>query len=328
MSEWYYSKDGAQLGPVSEPEIKAMLANGTLDAHSSLVWQSGMADWLPAAQVPEFAGTPAAVAGDPYAAPASGFGPEAAALDAAGALPEIEPGSESIDAMACFKRGFDLVVRHIGLVLLTVVVWFAISMAVSGISSGIQMALQFSTSDNEQANNVMIATTILFTIAEQVFSIFLMLGMIRFTLNVTSGREASVANLFGEGKLLLRGFFASLLFYTVMAIGFILLIVPGVYILARYGLFMTALVDRNCGIMESFEESSRLTTNNRMNMVLVMLISIAVTVLGCLALGVGLLFAYPVIQFAWVIAYLWMRYGYRAAMDHPGTTTPMLARVR
>ena len=327
MSEWYYSKDGAQLGPVSESEIKAMLANGTLDAPSSLVWKSGMADWMPAAQVPELSGAPAAAVGDPYAAPVSGFGP-AAALQTTGPLPEIEPGSESIDAMACFKRGFDLAVRHIGLVLLTALVWFGVSFVVSVISSGIQAGLRVTMSDNGQADEALIPIIIVLSVVEQVFSIFLMLGMVRFSLNIASGRDASVANLFGEGRLLFRGVVATLLFTLMTLVGLVLFIVPGFYVIARYGLYMSTIVDRDRGILEAFEESSRLTTNNRMNMFLVTLISFAVIVLGCLALGIGLLFAYPVMEFAWVVAYLWLRYGYRAAMDHPGTATPMLTPAR
>jgi hypothetical protein len=52
--QWYYSKNGTQLGPVSEGEIIAKLASGEVSA-ADLVWKEGMADWRPAASVAELA---------------------------------------------------------------------------------------------------------------------------------------------------------------------------------------------------------------------------------------------------------------------------------
>jgi hypothetical protein len=48
---------------------------------------------------------------------------------------------------------------------------------------------------------------------------------------------------------------------------------------------------------------------------------------GCLALCLGLFFAMPVMWLSWIVAYRWMQYGHRAALDHPGTQTPMLANL-
>jgi len=55
MALWYYGKDGDQLGPVDETEMRAMLAAGTVDP-TTLVWTEGMRDWRPLAQVPEWNG--------------------------------------------------------------------------------------------------------------------------------------------------------------------------------------------------------------------------------------------------------------------------------
>jgi hypothetical protein len=328
MSEWYYSKDGAQLGPVSETELRKLLAAGSLDPQRDLVWKSGMADWLPAAKVPTFA-EPSAVAADPYAAPASGIAAEehAGGASAAGLAP-IAPGSEKFDALACVKRGFDLAVRHLGLVLLAMVVWIGVSIAAEIVLSIMDAAMGWGTQAANDGDgdgfSFTASSSPLNMLISHVFSVFLTLGFVRFMLNVASGREASVAQLFGEGRLLLRGLIASLLFGVMVGVGFLLLIIPGIYLVARYGFFMNALVDRNCGILESFRISSELTTNNRLNVVLLMFASLIVVILGFLAMCVGVLFAYPVVALAWAVAYRWMEFGHRAAMDHPGTTTPML----
>jgi hypothetical protein len=46
--EWYFGKDGRQLGPVSVTALREMAANGQLQP-TDLVWTSGMSQWAPAA---------------------------------------------------------------------------------------------------------------------------------------------------------------------------------------------------------------------------------------------------------------------------------------
>jgi len=52
--QWYYSKNNTQLGPVAADELRAKLVSGEV-SQTDLIWKEGMADWLPAARVPEFA---------------------------------------------------------------------------------------------------------------------------------------------------------------------------------------------------------------------------------------------------------------------------------
>ena len=87
--QWYYSKNGTQLGPVEEGELRAKLAAGEIST-TDLVWKDGMPDWQPAAKVAELAQSafptarpviPQVPAGNsPYAPPvhggyAGGIGP-------------------------------------------------------------------------------------------------------------------------------------------------------------------------------------------------------------------------------------------------------------
>jgi len=62
-----------------------------------------------------------------------------------------------------------------------------------------------------------------------------------------------------------------------------------------------------------------------MNLFLLALLSLAVVLAGMLACGIGLFFAIPVTWLSALTAYRWLQFGHRAALDHPGTTTPQLA---
>ena len=47
--EWYYSKGGERLGPVTTAQLKELAAKGEL-APSDLIWKEGMADWIGASK--------------------------------------------------------------------------------------------------------------------------------------------------------------------------------------------------------------------------------------------------------------------------------------
>jgi hypothetical protein len=296
-----------------------------------------MKDWLPAGQVPGIFGPPAPVSdpNNPYAAPETTWtGDISRPVPAGEALLEIVPGSEPIDVGACLKRGFDLTTRHFGMILLVGLVYMAVTIAASAVLSLIDNALGWgygettvmpgpgATSWEYRQNG-----SPLNMIASQVLSAFLSLGATRIGLNIVSGKEFNLGMLFGGGKKLLPAFLATVLFGIVFALGLLLLIVPGVYLAMRYGLFMAAMVDRDLGVIDSFKYSSTITTNNRMNLFLLALLGLLVLLAGCLALCVGLFFAMPVMWLGWIVAYRWMQYGHRAALDHPGTQTPMLANL-
>ena len=341
MTEWYYARNGQQNGPVSFEQLVTFARSGNLDPVKDLVWTSTMKDWLPAGQVPNIFGppqgpsAPVADPSNPYATPPSSWNP-VAQITAGEALDMIEPGSEPIDVMACVKRGFNLTVRNFGMILLVGIVYFAVSFGAGFVLGLIDQALgwgphQTSGPTLGWGGNTSVSYqqggSPLNVIASNVLSIFLSLGVTRIALNVVSGKEFSIEMLFAGGRKLLPAIGATILYMLMVLIGLCLLIVPGIYLAVRYGQYLTAMVDRDLGIMESFNYSSSITTNNRMNLFLLTLLGIAIMLAGCLALCIGMLFTVPVMWLSWIVGYRWLQYGHRAALDHSGTVTPMLAKI-
>lgn len=268
------------------------------------------------------------------------------------ALEEIVHGSEFIDVTACVKRGFDLTVRNFGMIALVGVVYIAVSFASKVVLTVVDHALGFAPIGfvsepaafqppsgigpgappsnmppvfSSRHQNAQTQGSPLNIILTQLLAIFLSVGATRIGLNLVSGKEISVGMLFAGGKKFLPLVGASILYVLMVFVGFCLLIVPGVYLALRFGQYKFAIVDKDMGVMESFKYSSSLTTNNRLNLLLLGLLHFLVVLAGLLALCVGMLFAMPVVWLSGIVAYRWLQYGPRAAMDHPGTTTPMLA---
>ncbi len=51
--QWYYSKNGTQLGPISEVELRSKIASGEISS-TDMIWKDGMSDWLEAGKVEGF----------------------------------------------------------------------------------------------------------------------------------------------------------------------------------------------------------------------------------------------------------------------------------
>ncbi|MEI6654029.1 MAG: GYF domain-containing protein [Verrucomicrobiota bacterium] len=337
MSEWYYARGGQQSGPVTIEQLGELARSGGLDASKDLVWTSTMKDWVPAGQVaelfkaPAYPAMPAPDPANPYAAPQSAWTEAEPAAHAA--LEEIVPGSEPIDVGACVKRGFNLTTRHFGIILLVGLTYFGVTLGAGVILGVLDAVLNLGQLSHSQWQTAGGGSSVHFQqngsplnmLVSQVLSSFLSLGATRIGLNLVSGKQVAVSQLFGEGRKLLRALGATILFGLVMFVGCLLLIAPGIYVALRYGQFIIAIVDRDLGIMEAFAYSSSLTTHNRGNLFLLALLVIAIIFAGLLACGIGLIFAAPVVWLSSMVAYRWMQYGHRAALDHPGTITPMLA---
>lgn len=52
QAQWYVAVDGRQQGPYELAALPGLVGTGAL-TRATLVWRTGMPDWLPAEQVPE-----------------------------------------------------------------------------------------------------------------------------------------------------------------------------------------------------------------------------------------------------------------------------------
>jgi len=52
---WHFAESGASVGPLAAPQMVEMVSAGRIQPQT-LVWMAGMAEWMPASQVPQLAG--------------------------------------------------------------------------------------------------------------------------------------------------------------------------------------------------------------------------------------------------------------------------------
>ncbi len=331
MTEWFFARNGQQNGPVTFEQLLELVSRGGLDPVNDQVWNSTMQNWTIAGQVPGIFSAPgvpeipAFNPSNPYAAPQSGWNDS---VPNNLGLAEIAYGSEIIDPMVCITRGYEIFRRQFGNILLVGLVYIACAIGMAFVFGIAEVMVTLMASPDSgpttEQSTIAIVVTVISRVLQQLISIFLQLGMIRIGLNLVSDKEVSIGMLFGEGTKLLRAVGASIFFGIAMVIGLLLLIVPGVYIAMRYGQFMNAIVDRDLGIIEAFSYSESITTNNRMNLFFLALLSSLFVLVALIPCGLGLIIAVPVVWLAGQVAYRWMQYGPNATKDHPGTQIPML----
>lgn len=100
----------------------------------------------------------------------------------------------------------------------------------------------------------------------------------------------SVLNYFHlAGKLAL----AAVLVYILSVIGFVLLIVPGMYLSVAYAFTLPLIVDKNMDVWAAMEHSRKTVTKHWFKVAGVMGLLTIIMILGAIPLGIGLIWTVP-----------------------------------
>lgn len=144
-------------------------------------------------------------------------------------------------------------------------------------------------------------------LCESLISMLITLGMIRIGLKIYAGEKFEIAEMFYcRGEQFLNYLVATILYLLAVLAGLILLIVPGIILIIRMGLYGYLIVDKKMGIIDSLKESMRLTKGNAFNLFLFWFVLVGILILGFLAIIVGLLVAIPVTLLAYVFVYRYL----------------------
>ena len=136
-------------------------------------------------------------------------------------------------------------------------------------------------------------------------------------INVARGNDASIGDFFkiGFGKFF-ESLGASILYILGITIGFIILIIPGIYFLVGWFYVPYLILDKNASVGEAFTESMRLVHNKSgwwktfcvilfvFLIILSLNIFLAIPFLGLLIVTIGPVVLMPFLQMVYVIYYL------------------------
>jgi uncharacterized membrane protein len=164
---------------------------------------------------------------------------------------------------------------------------------INGFTSGIDAALTGSAQE----------PSIIGTVINLALGTLLSMGATAFYLAAHDNPATADLSLLWHPRPFWKYLGASILLALAVAIGFVLLIVPGI-ILGLMFMFTTfVVIERELGPIDAMSESHRLTRGHKWRLFGFVLLLLLINVLGVLALVVGLLVSIPVSTLAFVHAY-------------------------
>ncbi len=279
--------DGREYGPVSADQVKEWVAAGRANGQTRAK-AAGSADWKPLVDYPEFAGVFAGVsplAGPPPVVPPLVMPPPAAGAARAG----------PVDAAACAA---DLIARAPKLDIGTALgrAWEFYKANFWSLVGGtlIIIAVQLGLG----------VIPFIGPLANLLLGGVLLGGLYFFYLRRLRGAAADVGDVFSGFSLafvplMLGGIVSGLL----GLLGLLLLILPGIYLMVAWMFTAPLIIDKKLDFWTAMEVSRRVITAQWWRLFGLIIVAGALSLLGILGCGVGLIFTIPFAYCALVVAY-------------------------
>ena len=319
-SSWFYAEGHERRGPVPFHQLQEILASGL--STDSLVWTEGMENWLPAQTIPGLTNSavPMAAASaidtsNPYAPP-SYTAPVQHYAEGVIALGEPPAIPIPLDVGFCIGQAWKYTRANLGpLLLMGIVIWL-IGAVIGGGLTFIAAAIDGppTIAPIKEGSPYQIETpsgpmSIVAGLINQVISIFLGLGALRYAHILLSGEKPELSVIFSQGSKLFTTILATILYGLMVVLGLLAFIVPGIYLALRFGLYQQAIVEKNLGVIDSLKYSSQITRDNKLGLLGLYILAFFVVVAGFLALLVGLIWAIPTAWLSTTIAYRYLHSG-------------------
>jgi uncharacterized membrane protein len=128
-------------------------------------------------------------------------------------------------------------------------------------------------------------------------------GYIRIVLDYQSGTKRPLADVFSQFQHYWQVFFATLILGLIIGLGFVALVIPGIYLALRFQFTIPLIIDKNLNITEAMKQSTALTSGIKLSLFGFDLAALGVIILGAIVFGIGIFVAMPVVWLAYIHLY-------------------------
>jgi uncharacterized membrane protein len=129
------------------------------------------------------------------------------------------------------------------------------------------------------------------------------MGLIKVTLRFMDGSKPEFEDLFNTISLVFKFIAASILYFLMILLGFMLFIVPGIYLTIRFQFYSYFIVDDGVGPIEALRRSSQITSGVKMDLFAFALLLFVINCLGAFLFMIGLYVSMPVTALALAFVY-------------------------
>ena len=128
-------------------------------------------------------------------------------------------------------------------------------------------------------------------------------GLLMISIKHSVGSPIEFGEIFKHYDKTLNLFVTTVLMYIAIAVGFVLLILPGIYLMVGFSMAMPLVVEKNMKPIDALKTSLKVMNHKWFNMLGFFIVSMLVVAAGALALLVGLIWAVPVVSLAFAMLY-------------------------
>ncbi len=144
---------------------------------------------------------------------------------------------------------------------------------------------------------------IILQIAINIILLPLMLGIIIMGIQRAAGRDINANTIFGYFSKTFSLFATMLIMSIMLAIGFLLFILPGIYLSVAYYMALPLVVEKNMGPWQALETSRKAVTRRWFRMFGFLFIMSIIVAISIIPLGIGLIWSLPLLIIAYGIIY-------------------------
>ncbi len=131
----------------------------------------------------------------------------------------------------------------------------------------------------------------------------IMLGIVMLAISHVRAKELELQSIFDYYVYVWPLVFASVAMYALIAIGFLLLILPGIYLAVAYKFTLPLIVDKNLGVWEAMELSRRTVTTRWFKFFGLDIVLLVTVLISTIPFGIGLIWTAPMAFIAHALLY-------------------------
>ena len=270
--------DGREYGPVSTEQLQQWIREGRANAQTQ-VQAEGSTEWKPISAFPEFAGMPAV---------------------SSPALTPPLPGGGELDIVSCISRSWKLLQNNFGRLVGTT---FLVLLLFGGMSGVLRFLVNTAFGVPFYIRGVhgweMLRLQWRGILVSSLWNLFLagpfMGGLYNYYLKLMRGQPASLVDAFaGFSGAFVPLVMAHVVSGVLASLGFLLCILPGIYLAVAWKFTLPLVIDKQLGFWEAMELSRKVVTHQWWSLFALFLLSVLITVLGVIACCIGVFVTAPI----------------------------------
>lgn len=147
----------------------------------------------------------------------------------------------------------------------------------------------------EMPNGGQILFSIVYQLAITAFTLPLGMGLFMIGLRHSAGAKVAAKDVFAYFPKTVPLFLTMLLSYLLIIVGFVLFILPGIYLMVAYALALPLVLEKNLSPWAALETSRKAVTHQWFRFVGLYLVMMMIVIVATIPLGIGLIWALPML---------------------------------